>query len=58
MRNRRRLGQVDERYLKQSEALLFGELAVALGVEPAEVPGFITARVGSLDAQLDRMAAG
>lgn len=57
-RSRRRLGQVDERYMKQSEALLFGELAVALGIEPAEVPGFITARVGALDTLLDRMAAG
>ncbi|MDO4539676.1 MAG: CarD family transcriptional regulator [Syntrophomonadaceae bacterium] len=34
-------GQADERYLKQAEDLLYGELAVALGIPKSEVKGVI-----------------
>ena len=41
----RRLGMVDERFAKQAERLLFGELAVALDISPEEVPALIAARL-------------
>lgn len=37
----KRVGQVDEKYMQQAEELLFGELAVALGISRSEVPGYI-----------------
>ena len=43
--SRRRLSQTDERFMKQAEGLLFGELAVALGMTPEEIPDYIAARV-------------
>ena len=42
----RRLGQTDERFMKQAENLLFGELAVALGIPLERVPDYIAGRVG------------
>jgi CarD family transcriptional regulator len=42
---KRRLGMVDERYGRQAERLLFGELAVALGISIDEVPAYIFDRV-------------
>ncbi len=45
---KRRFGSVDERFLKQGEDLLFGELAAALDIPREEVPGYIAARVESL----------
>ena len=44
-RQKRRFGSVDERFLKQAEDLLFGELAAALEIPRNEVRGYITARV-------------
>ncbi|MDO4492839.1 MAG: CarD family transcriptional regulator [Clostridia bacterium] len=41
----RRIGNIDESYLKRAESLLFGELACALGIEESAVPGFITDRL-------------
>lgn len=41
----RRLGIVDERYMKQAERLLYGELSVALGIPFEEVPAYIARRV-------------
>ncbi|MBR3641465.1 MAG: CarD family transcriptional regulator [Oscillibacter sp.] len=41
----RRLGSVDERYMKQAERLLFGELAVALDIPCEDVPAYIARRV-------------
>ena len=41
----RRLGMVDERYMKQAEQLLHGELSVALGIPPEEVQPYIARRV-------------
>lgn len=41
----RRLGIVDERYMKQAERLLYGELATALEIPYDEVEGYIAARI-------------
>ena len=35
-------GQVDERFMKRAEDLLYGELAVALGMERDQVGDYIT----------------
>lgn len=43
----RKLGLVDERFLKRAEELLFGELAASLGMTRDEVPDYIAARVPS-----------
>jgi len=43
---KRKFGQVDENFLRQSEDLLFSELAAALGIDKQEVPGYIQARLG------------
>ena len=43
----RRLGMLDERYMKQAERLLHGEFAVALGIPFEEVPVYIARRVRS-----------
>ena len=39
----RRLGTVDERYMKQAERLLHGELAASLEIPYEDVPAFISA---------------
>lgn len=41
----RRLGMVDERYMKQAERLLHGELAAALEIPFDEVPSFISQHI-------------
>ena len=41
----RRLGLVDERYMKQAERLLYGELATALEIPYDGVEGYIAARL-------------
>ena len=43
---KKKLGAVDERFMKEGEALLFGELAAALGILPQEVPQYIQKRLG------------
>ena len=42
---KRRLGMVDERYMKQAERLLYGELSAALGIPFEEVQPYIARRV-------------
>lgn len=42
---KRRLGMVDERYMKQAERLLYGEFSVALGISFEEVQPYIAQRV-------------
>ena len=37
----KKLGQTDQRYMKRAEDTLYGELAVALDLTPAEVPAYI-----------------
>lgn len=44
----RKIGAVDEAYMKRAEALLYGEFAVALGIPDQEVPAYIAARVRQL----------
>ena len=39
-------GQVDERYMKRAEELLYGELAVALDMSKEEIGGYIAEAVG------------
>jgi CarD family transcriptional regulator len=43
--SRRKVGAMDQKYMKRAESLLFGELAVALGIERDEVPHYIAARL-------------
>ena len=50
---KRRLGQVDERCMKQAERLLYSELSAALGIPAEEVQPYIASRVHS--AQNDNM---
>lgn len=45
---KRKFGSVDERFLKQGEELLFGEMAAALEIPRDEVQGYIAARVEDL----------
>lgn len=50
---KRRLGMVDERYMKQAERLLYGEFSVALGIPFEEVQPYIAQRVdGRQPAQM------
>ena len=46
LRQNRKFGALDERFLKKAEDLLYGELGAALGLNREEVPGFIRARIG------------
>jgi|Cm827metagenome_2_1110796.scaffolds.fasta_scaffold04675_3 CarD family transcriptional regulator len=41
----RRLGMVDERFMKQAERLLYGELSAALGIPEEEVEPYIAQRI-------------
>ena len=50
---KRRLGMVDERYMKQAERLLYGELAAALDIPYEEVQPYIARRVE--EASLSQM---
>ena len=43
---KRRLGMVDERYMKQAERLLYGELSAALDIPYEEVQPYIARRAG------------
>lgn len=45
---KRRLGMVDERYMKQAERLLYGEFAVALDLPVEEVQPYIQRRVSGV----------
>lgn len=42
---KKKFGAVDERFMKWGEALLFGELAAALDIQPEEVPDYISGRL-------------
>jgi len=44
-------GQIDKKYMKQAEELLFGEIAHAVGIPIETVPDFIAARVEQLEQQ-------
>lgn len=42
----RKLGAVDEKFIKLAEDLLYGELAAALDIEKEQVPEYIAGRIG------------
>lgn len=42
--------QVDQLYLKRAEGLLYGEFAVALGIDSSEVVDYISRRIGEEEA--------
>ena len=44
-KNKKKLGAIDERFLREGESLLFGELGVSLGIAPEEVPNYIQTRI-------------
>ena len=44
-KQRRRFGQVDERFMKRAQTLLHGELATALGIPFDEVEDYVLSRV-------------
>lgn len=46
----RRLGMMDERYMKQAERLLYGEFSAALGIPYDDVQAYIAVRVEGLSA--------
>jgi ribonucleoside-triphosphate reductase len=43
--DKKKFGAVDERFMKEGEALLFGELAAALEIPVEEVKGYISQRL-------------
>lgn len=47
----RHMGQIDQQYMKRAEKLLYGELAVALGMEFDQVQPYIKRRVAKLEKQ-------
>ena len=51
-KEKRKFGAVDERFMQEGEALLHGELAVALDIPVEEVPGYIGKRVKEREAAL------
>ncbi len=45
IKNKKKLGAIDERFLREAESLLFGELGVSLGIAPEEILTYIQARI-------------
>lgn len=45
VRQKRKLGQVDERFMKRAQDLLYGELSVALGMDKDSVSDYIASRI-------------
>ncbi len=48
VRQKKKFGAVDERFMKLGEELLFGELAAALEIQPQEVPDYISQRLSAV----------
>ena len=44
----KKLGAIDEKFMKRAEELLFGELATALGIDKEQVPDYIENRIGEI----------
>ena len=44
----RQLSRVEQQFMSQAEDLLYGELAIALGIPRGDVVGYITERIGAL----------
>lgn len=47
LQNNQRIGSVDESYMKRAENLVYGELALALGIDRDAVPKFIESRLSA-----------
>lgn len=47
---KRKFGAVDERFMREAEELLFGELAAALGCEKSAVAGYISSRMAAMQS--------
>ena len=47
LQNNQKIGSVDENYMKRAENLIYGELALALGIEKDAVPSFIEKRLSN-----------
>ncbi|HIX16012.1 MAG TPA: CarD family transcriptional regulator [Candidatus Hungatella pullicola] len=47
-KQKKKIGQIDLRFMKQTEDLLFGELAVSLGIPRDTVPAYISQRISIL----------
>ena len=47
----RQMGQIDQQYMKRAEKLLYGELAVALGMQFDQIQPYIKRRVAALKEQ-------
>lgn len=45
LKEKRKFGAVDERFLKRAEDLLFGELAAALDIPRSQVPNYISTQL-------------
>ena len=43
---KRKLGAVDEKFMRKAEELLFGELSIALGIEKNQVQDYIVNQIG------------
>lgn len=43
--NKKNMGAVDEKFMKKAEEMLFGEHAVALGIEKDDVPEYIAKKI-------------
>ena len=48
MKMNRHLGQIDKKFMKRAEDLLFGEIAAVLQIPREEVVGFIEDRIGTI----------
>lgn len=48
IKEKRKFGTTDERFMKRAEELLFGELGAALNIGINEVPAYIQSRVGEI----------
>ena len=52
---KRKLGLIDERYMKQTEELLYGELSLTLGIPKDNVRGYIASRVESINERKTKL---
>lgn len=50
--NGKKMGKIDERYLKRAKELLYGELAIALGISMESVSDYISGRLEQPTAQI------
>jgi CarD family transcriptional regulator len=51
-----KVGQIDEKYLKQAEDLLYSEFSLSLGIPQRKVPEYIAARVDAANAKQVKQA--